>query len=332
MATQQLVSVIVPLYNEEAVLAEFHRRISLVFSELPEYGWELLFINDGSNDRSQTLIEELSETDPRIGVISLSRRFGKEIAMTAGFDYARGDAVIVVDADLQDPPELIRDFVSEWRNGFDMVYARRTHREGESWMKRTTATAFYRLMDKLSGNVKIPRDTGDFRLVSRRAVDAMLQLREQHRFMKGIFSWVGFPSKAIDYRRDARPAGNTKFSYFNLWNFALEGITSFSLAPLKLATYVGLATAFLAMLYSLWIIAKTLLWGESVQGFPTLIVTILFLGGVQLFFIGVLGEYLGRIFDETKQRPLYFVQGYQPARSVPSSRLPIPHRSAKPVD
>jgi len=331
MSNHKIVSVIVPVYNEEAVLAEFYWRISQVFSGIPEYCWELLFVNDGSHDGSQTLIEQLAETDPQVGMINLSRNFGKEIAMTAGLDHARGDAVIIIDADLQDPPELIKDLLLEWQNGFDTVYARRTHRDGESWLKRATASTFYRLMDQLSGRVRIPRDTGDFRLMSRRAVDALLQLREQHRFMKGLFIWVGFPSKAVDYQRDPRAAGKTKFNYFKLWNFALEGITSFTLVPLKMATYLGLGTAFLAMIFGLWFIAKTLLWGESVQGFPTMIVTILFLGGVQLFFIGILGEYLGRIFDETKQRPLYFVQGYQPSRSVPASHFRINSQNGMPL-
>ena len=311
-----LISVVVPAYNEEAVLAAFHTRMSALFDQLPAYRCEMIFVNDGSSDRTQAIIDELCTRDTRVASVNLSRNFGKEIAMTAGFDHARGDAVIVIDADLQDPPELILDFVREWENGFDIVYAMRAQRDGETWLKKATASAFYKVMDQLSGKVKIPRDTGDFRLMSRRSVDALLQLREQHRFMKGLFAWVGFPSKAIKYRRDPRAAGETKFNYWKLWNFALEGITSFTIAPLKFATYLGLLTASLAFVYGLWIIGKTLFLGHDVPGYPSLMVTVLFLGGVQLFFIGVLGEYLGRIFGETKQRPLYFVQGHSPSGSA----------------
>jgi len=315
-APKPLISVVVPAYNEEAVLAAFHTRMSALFDQLPAYRCEMIFVNDGSSDRTQAIIDELCARDTRVASVNLSRNFGKEIAMTAGFDHARGDAVIVIDADLQDPPELIFEFVREWEKGFDIVYAMRSHRDGETWLKKATASAFYKIMDQLSGRVNIPRDTGDFRLMSRRSVDALLQLREQHRFMKGLFAWVGFPSKAIKYRRDPRAAGETKFNYWKLWNFALEGITSFTIAPLKFATYLGLLTASLAFVYGLWIIGKTLFLGHDVPGYPSLMVTVLFLGGIQLFFIGVLGEYLGRIFGETKQRPLYFVQGHSPSGSA----------------
>ena len=316
---KQLISVVVPAYNEEAVLDAFYQRMSALFDELVDYRCEMIFVNDGSKDRTQALIDGYCAQDERVAAVNLSRNFGKEIAMTAGFDHAKGDAVVIIDADLQDPPELIKDFIREWQNGYDVVYAKRTHRDGESWVKKATASGFYKLMDRVSGKVKIPRDTGDFRLMSRRSVDALLQLREQHRFMKGLFTWVGFPSKAIEYRRDPRAAGDTKFNYWKLWNFALEGITSFTLAPLKIATYLGLLTAVLAFADGAWIIAKTLIWGDAVRGYPTLMVTVLFLGGVQLFFIGILGEYLGRIFDETKIRPLYFVQGYHPAKVAEKS-------------
>ena len=307
--TQKLVSIIVPAYNEEAVLDIFHARISAVLATLPDYAWEILFINDGSTDATQLKIEALQRHDPRVGGILLSRNFGKEIAMTAGLDHAKGDAVVIIDADLQDPPELIHDFLREWNKGYDVVYGRRTHRDGESWAKKATAHYFYRVIGKLS-KVSIPANTGDFRLRSRRSVDALLQLREQHRFMKGLFAWVGYPTTAVDYRRPPRAAGVTKFNYWKLWNFALEGITSFTILPLKLATYLGIFVAMLAFLAGLVVITKTLLWGEPVAGYPTLIVTILFLGGVQLFFIGVLGEYLGRIYNETKIRPLYVVQEF----------------------
>ncbi len=308
-----LICVIVPAYNEAMVLDAFHARIAAVFDRLDAYQWELLFINDGSRDATQSVIDALCARDPRVGSLQLSRNFGKEIAMTAGLDHARGDAVVVIDADLQDPPELMEQFITQWNAGFDVVYATRTERDGETWAKKTSANLFYRLMSRLS-QVDIPRNTGDYRLMSRRAVDALLRLREQHRFMKGLFAWIGFPAKSVEYRRDPRAGGNTKFNYWKLWNFAVEGITSFTTAPLKMATYFGFITALAGFAAGLWIIAKTLLWGETVQGYPSLMVTILFFGGVQLFCIGVLGEYLGRIFVETKARPLYLVQGYQPGR------------------
>jgi glycosyltransferase involved in cell wall biosynthesis len=312
---KQVISVVVPAYNEEAVLPEFHRRIAMLFDRLPDYDCEVVYVNDGSRDGTQVIIDRLAAADERVSGVDLSRNFGKEIAMTAGFDHARGDAVVVIDADLQDPPELIHELINEWQHGYDVVYAKRTVREGETWLKRATAAWFYRLIQQVS-RVKIPANTGDFRLMSRRSVDALLMLREQHRFMKGLFAWVGFSSKAVEYQRYPRFAGETKFNYWKLWNFALEGITSFTIAPLKVATYVGLCTSLFAFAYGVWIIFKTLVYGDIVRGYPTIMVTILFLGGGQLFFIGVIGEYVGRIFNEAKARPLYFVQGYKPSRAA----------------
>lgn len=232
--------------------------------------------------------------------------------MTAGLDHAVGDAVVLIDADLQDPPELIPQLIEEWKNGFDVVYAKRVTRDGESWVKKATAFAFYRLIQRVS-RVEIPQDTGDFRLLSRRAVDALKQLREHHRFMKGLFAWIGFPQKAVPYRRDARFAGETKWNYWKLWNFALEGFTSFTIAPLKLATYVGISVGLVSFFYAVWIIYKTIVFGEPVRGYPSLMAVLLFLGGVQLFSIGILGEYLGRLFNESKRRPLYFLNAYEVA-------------------
>lgn len=319
MAELPLLSVVVPAYNEEAVLPAFHERLGAVFKRLP-LRCEVVYVNDGSRDGTQALIDKLAEQDDWVSSVDLSRNFGKEIAMTAGLDHARGDAIVIIDADLQDPPELIEQLVQEWQAGFDVVYARRTVRDGETWLKKATAAAFYRVIQRVS-RVQIPRDTGDFRLMSRRAIDALLQLREQHRFMKGLFAWVGFPQKAVEYRRDPRLAGESKFNYWKLWNFALEGITSFTIAPLKIATYVGLLIATLAFCYGAWVISKTLLFGDPVRGYPSLMATVLFLGGVQLVFIGVLGEYLGRIYNETKQRPLYFLQGHRPSRSAKSGHI-----------
>ena len=309
----KLISVIVPAFNEEEVIHAFHSRMSEVFDRLPGYRCEMIFVDDGSVDSTRRLIMELAASDPRVCAVALSRNFGKEAAMTAGLDVSKGDAVAIFDVDLQDPPELLLDFVENWEKGFDVVYAKRTRRDGETWLKKATAAAFYRVIRRLS-RVSIPPDTGDCRLMTRRVVEQLVRLREHHRFMKGLFAWVGFPSVAVEYRRDPRVAGATKFNYWKLWNFALEGITSFTIAPLKIAMYVGFTLAAASFVMGGWIVVKTLVWGEAVRGYPTLIVTVLCLGGVQLFFIGVLGEYLGRIFGETKQRPLYIVDSVRESR------------------
>lgn len=305
-----LLSIIVPAYNEEEVLPAFHRRLTAVLDTL-SINAEIVYINDGSQDNTLQVIYSLKATDQRVTIIDLSRNFGKEVAMTAGFDHALGDAVIVIDADLQDPPELIPELVRQWRTGFDMVYAQRTVRDGESSFKKFTAHVFYRVIQGVS-RVRIPEDTGDFRLLSRRAVIALNSLREHHRFMKGLFAWIGFPQIAVRYQRDARFAGQTKFNYWKLWNFALDGLTSFTIAPLKIATYLGAIISFIAFLYAGWVIYKTFRFGDPVRGYPTLIVFITFLGGVQLSFIGLLGEYVGRMFNEIKHRPLYFLNTYDP--------------------
>jgi glycosyltransferase involved in cell wall biosynthesis len=276
--------------------------------------WEVVYVNDGSTDGTLAVIEGLLRTDDRVAVLSLSRNFGKETAITAGLDHAVGDAVVVIDADLQDPPELIPALVSCWRSGFDMVYAKRRSRAGESWLKRGTASGFYRLMQCM-GDLKLPEDTGDFRLMSRRVVDAVRQLREQHRFMKGLFAWVGYPTTYVLYDRAPRCSGKSKWSYWKLWNLAIEGITSFTVMPLKLATYAGLVVALLSGVYAAQVIVKTLIIGNPVAGYPSLMTVVLFLGGVQLVCLGVIGEYLGRVFNETKQRPLYLVERYVPSTS-----------------
>jgi glycosyltransferase involved in cell wall biosynthesis len=313
---QQLISVIVPVFNEESVLPSFQRAITQVFSDLP-FNFEIAYINDGSTDNTLRIIKQLRESDNRITLIDLSRNFGKEIALTAGLQKACGDAVIVIDADLQDPPSLIPELIQEWQNGYDVVYAQRTHRRGESLVRRTTAHFFYRIIQRFS-RLAIPEDTGDFRILSRRAVNALNTFNEQHRFMKGLFSWIGYRQKAVRYQRDPRHAGESKWSYWRLWNFAIDGITSFTIAPLKISTYLGLLTAASAFLYGFYMIMETLIIGNPVPGYPSLIVIILFLGGVQLVAIGILGEYLGRIFNETKRRPLYFVNEYLPSAEAGS--------------
>jgi glycosyltransferase involved in cell wall biosynthesis len=308
-------SVVIPVYNEVDVLPEFYRRMADVARGV-DGRVELIFVDDGSIDGSLQILHDLSVVDPRVAVLELSRNFGKEIAMTAGLDHARGDAVVVIDADLQDPPELIPEMISHWRDGYDVVYAKRTARVGESFLKKSTAYLFYRVIGSLS-RVSIPRDTGDYRLLSRRAVDAVIELREQHRFMKGLFAWIGFAQKEVPYERQIRHDGTTKWNMRSLWNFAMEGITSFTILPLKIASYIGFLTAVGAFIFGLFMILDTLLFGNPVQGYPSLMVVMLFLGGVQLMAIGVIGEYLGRMFDETKGRPLYLLKDYRPAKSIP---------------
>lgn len=307
-------SVIVPVFNEEAVLEVFHHRLMAVLAEISG-GFEVIYIDDGSTDTSPQILQQFQALDPTVGFMRFSRNFGKEQAMSAGLREARGEGVVVIDADLQDPPELIPAMVEAWRQGADAVNMRRCSRAGETWFKRATAHAFYRVINWLS-EIPIPEDVGDFRLLSRRAVDALNQLTEQNRFMKGLFAWVGFKQVTLEYHRDARAAGTGKWPYWRLWNFALEGITGFSTAPLKLASYVGLASAMAAFAYAAYFFVKTLTVGDPVSGFPTLIVTMLFLGGLQLMALGIVGEYLGRLFKEAKGRPLYLIDTYLPARTT----------------
>lgn len=307
----QLLSVVVPVYNEQEVLEEFERRTKLALKSLNQ-AYEIVFVNDGSIDTTLALILRLRQANPNITLVNLSRNFGKEIALTAGLDQALGDAIVVIDADLQDPPELIGEMIEEWRAGYDVVYAQRLSRDGESMLKKATAAMFYRIIQTV-GPVRIPANTGDFRLMDRRVVDALNEMREHHRFMKGLFAWVGFPQKAIEYHRDARFKGDSKWSYWRLWNLSLEGITSFTTFPLKLATYLGLTAAGASFAFGIWIVIKTLIFGEVVQGFPMMMTTIVLLGGIQLVALGMIGEYLGRVFNETKRRPLYLIERVEPS-------------------
>ena len=325
MQVQRDISVVVPAYNEQEVLAEFHRRLAAVMATLG-MSWEVVYVNDGSTDATLSVLHRLREDDAHAAVINLSRNFGKEIALTAGLDHATGAATVVIDADLQDPPELIPEFVRQWKQGADVVYARRVARDGETFLKKLTARLFYRVAGRL-GRVTIPSDTGDFRLLGRRALDELLRLREQHRFMKGLFVWVGFRQVAVEYRRDPRYAGHTKWNYWRLWNFALEGVTSFSTAPLRLASYVGALVALWAFGFAVWVVIKTLVFGDPVAGYPTIMVAMLFLGSVQLMALGIIGEYLGRMFDESKNRPLYVLESYLPAQASTSAPLSASARS-----
>ncbi len=308
------ISVVVPAYNEQEVIGTFHARLAPVMDGIG-LPWEVVYVNDGSRDRTLEEVLRLRAADSRVALVNLSRNFGKEIALTAGLDHARAtDAVVVIDVDLQDPPEVIPDLVAAWRQGFDVAYAKRRAREGETWLKKATAAAFYRMMRRIGGRVELPADTGDFRLMSRRALDSLLALREQHRFMKGLFAWVGYPSTPVLYDRAPRAAGETKWNYWRLWNLSLEGVTSFTVGPLKIATYLGLVTAIFAAFYGALIVFRTLVWGNPVAGYPSLMAVVLFLGGVQLMTLGIIGEYLGRVFNETKGRPLYVTERHLPSR------------------
>jgi polyisoprenyl-phosphate glycosyltransferase len=304
-------SVVVPAFNEESVLPAFHERLTQVLGPVVQ-DVEIIYVDDGSTDRTPVLLQQLHRDDPKVSVIRFSRNFGKEAALTAGLEAAGGACVIAIDADLQHPPEYIPAMLQAWRDGADVVNMRRRSRDTETWLKRTAARAFYDILNRLS-EVPIPEDVGDFRLFSRRAVDALNRLQERNRFMKGLFAWIGFRQVTLDYDCAERAGGHTKWRFRQLWHFAVEGVTAFSVVPLRLASHVGLASALIAFVYAAWFVFKTLVMGEPQPGFPTLIVVILMLGGLQLLSIGVLGEYLGRMASEGKRRPLYLVQEYTPA-------------------
>lgn len=316
-----MLSIIVPVFNEREVIREFHRRLGAAVIAIAVDEVEILYVNDGSTDETLDILLQLTKSDRRVQILDLSRNFGKEAAMSAGLDHVRGDAAVIIDADLQDPPELIPEMIKGWREGYDVVYMRRLSREGETWLKKGTARAFYALMGRI-GRVKVPENVGDFRLLSRRAIEALKQMPERTRFMKGLFAWIGFPAKEIVYHRDPRHAGVTKWNYWNLWNLALEGITSFTVTPLKVASYVGMLTSLGAFVFGLFVLGKSLLFGDPVPGYPSLMVVMLFLGGLQLLAIGIVGEYLGRMFIETKQRPLYLLnRHYLPRQKRPTLTL-----------
>ncbi|MBE3602714.1 glycosyltransferase family 2 protein [bacterium] len=299
-------SLVVPVHNEAAGLDEFFSRTIAVLDKLG-LTWEIVCVNDGSTDASLDRLLEYHRRNPAIKIVNLSRNFGKDIALSAGLDYARGDAVVPIDADLQDPPELIERMVAKWREGFDMVYAVRNRRDGDSWLKRVTARFFYRIFDRIT-DIPAPRDTGDFRLLDRRVVDVLARLPERTRFMKGLFAWVGYRHAAISYDREARRAGDTKWSYWRLWNFALDAITSFSSLPLKIWSYLGLVISVFAFLYALFLAGLKIIRGIDVPGYASIMVAVLFFGGVQLISLGIIGEYLARMYNEVKGRPLYLVR------------------------
>jgi glycosyltransferase involved in cell wall biosynthesis len=307
-----LISVVVPLYNEEANVPELLRRISVIMDRVTEaHGetYEIVAVNDGSRDGTLEALRAARASQPRLVVVDLSRNFGHQIAATAGLETALGDAVVLMDGDLQDPPELIEGFLEKWREGYDVVYATRKTRKGESFFKLLTARIFYRTIRRLT-NVAIPVDTGDFRLMSRRVVDALALAREKNRFLRGLVSWVGYKQTGIEYERDARMAGETKYPFSKMLRFAIDGITSFSEIPLRLATYLGFCVSAFAFFYSVLVIVLKLL-GYNDPGYTSMMVAILFLGGVQLITIGIAGEYIGRIYDEVKARPLYLLSSVE---------------------
>lgn len=303
------ISILVPCYNEESALRLFYVRTVEVIDELKEYDFEILFVNDGSQDGTLSIMQELHQRDSRVSYLDLSRNFGKEIAVIAGIDYLHGDAAIIMDADLQDPPELISEMIHWWQQGYDDVSAKRSSRAGESFFKKWTSHTFYRVLQHLT-DIPIQPDVGDFRLLDRQCLDAVRLMRESQRYNKGIFSWIGFRKKEILFDRQARVSGKSKWNYWKLLNLAIEGITSYSIAPLRVASFMGVWLSALSILYMAYIVIRTLIYGGDVPGYPSLISIILFIGGIQLLFLGIIGEYLGRIFNESKCRPLYFVKDY----------------------
>lgn len=301
------VTILIPCYNEETCLPLLYERLSLLAEQQEKYEWEWLFVNDGSQDHTLDLLKQLQQKDKRVAYIDLSRNFGKENAMLAGFDYASGDCMVVMDADLQDPPEIVVDMLNSWEQGFEDVYAKRRSRGKESWMKKHLSHLFYFILDK-STRYEVLKNVGDFRLLDRKCINALKQLREKDRYTKGLFCWIGFRKQELLFDRGDRAGGETKWSYRSLFNLAIEGITSFTTAPLRMATFIGIIVAVWALMYMLWIITKVLIWGDPVAGYPTIMTVILFIGAVQLICIGILGEYVARIFNETKNRPTYLVR------------------------
>jgi len=303
------ISVVIPAYNEEEALPLLYERMKKTIDNMKNYEFEILFINDGSKDKTIKIIKQLREKDNRICYVDFSRNFGKEIAMIAGLDYATGDSVIFMDADLQDPPELIPELVKYWEEGYDDVYAKRRSRRGETWLKKFTSNMYYKILQHFT-KVEIQKDTGDFRLLDRRCVNALKKLRESQRNTKSMFSWIGYNKKEVLYDRDSRAAGKTKWNYIKLVDLAIDGITSFTTSPLRLATFIAIPTFIVLVAYFAYVIAKCFIINQAIQAFQAIILLILFFSGIQILLFGIVGEYLGRIFNETKNRPLYLVNEY----------------------
>lgn len=318
------ISILIPAYNEQEVLEHLYQRLGKLANDNKSYEFEFLFVNDGSRDKTLKIIKGYADIDNRVSYLNLSRNFGKEIAMIAGLDHVTGDATVIIDADLQDPPELIPEMIKYWEEGYDDVYAKRKSREGENWFKKASSKLYYRLLQKAT-HITIQQDTGDFRLLDRRCVEALKQLRESQRYTKGMFSWIGFNKKEISYDRDARAAGETKWNYLKLFNLAIDGLTSFTTAPLRVSSVLGFVISLVAFVYIVVIVVRTLLFGIDLAGYPSLMAVVLFLGGVQLLSLGIIGEYIARIFNETKQRPLYFIEEYH-AKTDKKARWKTPIR------
>jgi glycosyltransferase involved in cell wall biosynthesis len=303
------ISILIPAYNEEPVIDKLFTRLANLANDNKKYEFEFLFVNDGSKDKTLDFIKDYADTDSRVSYINLSRNFGKEIGMIAGLDHVTGDATVIIDADLQDPPELIPEMIKLWEDGYDDVYAKRKSRDGETWFKKFSSKMYYKTLQRLT-RIPIQEDTGDFRLLDRRVVEALKQFRESQRNTKAMFSWVGFHKKEILYDRDPRAAGETKWNYIKLVELAIDGITSFTTAPLRISTYAGIIISALAFIYLVYLVISTIFFGINLAGYPSTLAVILFLGGVQLLSLGIIGEYIGRIFNETKQRPLYLIEEY----------------------
>ena len=327
MSGKKLLSVVVPCYNEEAVVEETHQRLTEVLRRLDDLEYELIYVDDGSRDRTAAVLEQLHAADESVRVLRFSRNFGHQMAVTAGVEHAMGDAVVLIDADLQDPPEVILRMVERWREGYHVAYGVRTDRDGETAFKLATAKGFYRVMNRLS-ETEIPLDTGDFRLMDRKVVQALQAMPERDRFVRGMVSWVGFRQVAVPYRRAPRLAGESKYPLFRMLRFALDGIASFSVAPLKVATWMGFVTSGLALVGIIYALVLRLFTNIWVTGWTALFIVVLFMGGVQLLSLGIIGEYVGRIYGETKRRPLYLVQerlGFEPERRQPEKLFSV-HR------
>jgi len=303
------ISIIIPAYNEEESLPFLYERLVKLMNSTKDYEFEILFVNDGSKDKTIEIIRELRDKDERICYVNFSRNFGKEIAMIAGLDYAKGDCVIFMDADLQDPPELVPELIKYWEEGYDDVYARRSSRKGETWLKKFTSKMYYKVLQSLT-RVPIQKDTGDFRLLDKRCVNALKKLRESQRCSKSMFSWIGYKKKEVMYERDPRIAGQTKWNYKKLIDLAIDGITAFTTSPLRISTYLSIPTFLALVIYFIYVIIKSITTGIFIEAFQAIILLILFFSGLQILLFGIIGEYLGRIFNETKSRPLYFVDEY----------------------
>ena len=303
------ISILIPCYNEEKTLPLLYPELVKLMEGLPNYEWEIMFVNDGSGDNTLQLLQQLRQQDKRINYVDLSRNFGKEVAMLAGFDYVTGDCMVIVDADLQDPPALIPEMIKYWEEGYEDVYAKRRSRGKESWLRKWLSIRFYKLLQRTTRFDILP-NVGDFRLLDRRCINALRRMRESERYTKGMFCWIGFNKKEVEFDRGDRVAGHSSWGYKQLFSLAIDGITSFTSAPLRISTFVGFIVSMLAFIYMIYVFIKALIWGDPVQGYPSMVILMLFLGGIQLLSLGIIGEYIGRIYNETKNRPDYIVRGF----------------------